>query len=84
MLIQALSREMAGCARLPLPASADKSVPTSRQIITEVSGMSPNICQLCVRAMCPGYTSRPGITEDGACHPLFVAAKLPAIGEAGC
>ncbi|TBA26682.1 hypothetical protein ELH61_13170 [Rhizobium ruizarguesonis] len=31
-----------------------QTMPTSRKIIPEVSGMSPNICQLCIKAVQQG------------------------------
>ncbi|TAT85986.1 hypothetical protein ELI49_21605 [Rhizobium ruizarguesonis] len=36
---------------LPGISPPDQTIPTSREIITEVSGMSPNICQLCIKAV---------------------------------
>ncbi|TBZ40248.1 hypothetical protein E0H47_14450 [Rhizobium leguminosarum bv. viciae] len=36
-----------------------ETMPTSREIITEVSGMSPNICQYCIKAV----GEMPGMVE---------------------
>ncbi|TAY96206.1 hypothetical protein ELH42_20065 [Rhizobium ruizarguesonis] len=44
---------------LPGISPPDQTMPTSREIITEVSGMSPNICQLCIRAV----GEMPGMAE---------------------
>ncbi|RWX34837.1 hypothetical protein EHI43_12320 [Rhizobium leguminosarum] len=35
-----------------------QTMPTSRKIIPEVSGMSPNICQLCIKAVQQGGRSQ--------------------------
>ncbi|NKL76416.1 hypothetical protein GFL18_08285 [Rhizobium leguminosarum bv. viciae] len=40
-------------------ASLRQTMPTSREITTEVSGMSPNICQLCLRACTQGGDGMP-------------------------
>ncbi|TBF37875.1 hypothetical protein ELG88_22825 [Rhizobium leguminosarum] len=38
-------------------ASLRQTMPTSREIMAEVSGMSPNICQVCIRALNQGGRS---------------------------
>jgi hypothetical protein len=56
---QTLPENLETVSYLPGISPPDQTMPTSREIITEVSGMSPNICQYCIKAV----GEMPGMAE---------------------